>query len=473
MMTSVARHPITIAMSANATGKSHGSARVALWFFLTRPEAQVYLSCAPPEANLTRILLAEVFSVVHKHPELFEGMTITRMGISRSPKSFLTGTSIPLSGTPQQREAKFSGKHAPNLLFLFDEGDAVPDECFTGAESCLSGGEGRMLIMFNPRAEQGFAYRAIREKRASVVHLSAFSHINVVTGKEIIPGAVSRSITVRRINEWCRPLSSGEMPDSECFELPGFLSGAVAMSQGGEPYPSLSPGYYKIVEPQFSYMTLGKYPAQGSTALISRAWIDAARSRYDQYIAAHGERPPLYSQAIVGFDIGEYGSDASVLCFRYGTLVLPLIAWGGMDILTSADKAAAECRKRNVSAVNADGTGVGSGCAPALQRQGIAAVPVKVASSPTARTELGEFHILLDQLWWSVREWLRTDQAMLPPDELLLEELIIPTYEVVNGKIRVMKKSAMRELLTRSPDRADALCLTFAPQGFFSNCDLF
>jgi hypothetical protein len=98
---------------------------------------------------------------------------------------------------------------------------------------------------------------------------------------------------------------------------------------------------------------------------------------------------------------------------------------------------------------------------------------VKVASKPTQRTSLGEFQILRDQLWWAVREWLRTDQgAMLPPDEQLLEELLTPSYEVQSGRIRVMRKDTMRELLKRSPDRADALCLTFAPGGFFDGCDL-
>ena len=51
--------------------------------------------------------------------------------------------------------------------------------------------------------------------------------------------------------------------------------------------------------------------------------------------------------------------------------------------------------------------------------------------------------------------------AMLPPDELLIEELQTATYEVIKGRVRVMKKETMRELLKRSPDRADALCLTF------------
>jgi len=53
---------------------------------------------------------------------------------------------------------------------------------------------------------------------------------------------------------------------------------------------------------------------------------------------------------------------------------------------------------------------------------------------------------------------------MLPSDELLLEELLCPTYAVENGKIRVMQKKVMRELLKRSPDRVDSLCLTFYKQ---------
>jgi len=41
-------------------------------------------------------------------------------------------------------------------------------------------------------------------------------------------------------------------------------------------------------------------------------------------------------------------------------------------------------------------------------------------------------------------------RAMLPPSEELIEELTVPTYEIENGKIRVMKKDTMRELLGRA-----------------------
>jgi hypothetical protein len=462
MMESVRDNPVTIAKSANATGKTHGAARVSVWFYKCFPDSQVYTAAAPPESNLKKLLWGEIGSITEKHPELFNSDTPTSLHVQRSAQSFLTGVTIPASGTEAQREAKFSGKHAPNLLFIIDEGDAVPDEVYRGIESCMSGGHARLLIMFNPRAEVGEAYRMERDGRANVVQLSAFNHPNVVTGEDKTPGAVTRETTVRRINEWCRPLADGESKDSDCFELPEFLIGAIAKSQSGQDYPPLLSGWYKVVEPAFSYMVLGKYPAQGTTQLISKEWIARARSRWDAYVAENGEVPPAGTTGIMGLDVGEFGTDSNCACYRYGGWVDRMTTWGGVDTVVTGDRAVVEFQSRTLSMLNVDSTGVGAGVAPQIERKNIVANAVKVASKPTEETELGEFYILRDQLWWACREWLRTDPgAMLAPDELLIEELQTPTYQVENGKIRVMKKITIRELIKRSPDRADSLILTF------------
>ena len=187
-----------------------------------------------------------------------------------------------------------------------------------------------------------------------------------------------------------------------------------------------------------------------------------ARARWDAYVRERGERPPDGVRGVAGLDPAEMGVDANAMCFRYGGYVGRFLTWGGVDVLITGDRAAREFKGRRLGRVIVDATGVGAGVAPHMRRSGIPAFPCKVASSPTTTTELGEFHLLRDQLWWAVREWLRTDPgAMLPPDEMLTEELTVPTYEIRNGKIRVMAKDVMRELLRRSPDRADALCLTF------------
>lgn len=468
VMESVRDNPVTIAKSANSTGKTHGAARVAAWFYKSFEGAQVYTAAAPPERNLKQLLWGEIGAMVERSPDVFKRDHITTMHIARGPREFITGVTIPQTGTVEEREARFSGKHAPALLFIIDEGDAVPKEVYRGIESCMSGGFARLLIMFNPRAEQGAVFQMIDQGKANVVELSAFDHPNVRSGENVIPGAVDRETTVRRINEWTRPLAPNEKPDKECFEVPEFLVGARAQAKDGTMYPPLEGGWRKVTEPAFFYMVLAKYPPRGSQQLISRTWIDWARARWDAYVAEHGERPPAGTAPIMGLDVAEYGDDSNVASFRYGGYVPRLITWRGMDPDATSTRAAELYKERETEpqAAYVDGTGVGSGVAPGMRRQGCRkALGIKVAEKPTRTTEMGDFAQLRDQLYWAIREWLRdSEAAMLPPDEELIEELKTPTYGFDRRRrIKVMAKEDMKELLGRSPDKLDGLALTFAP----------
>jgi hypothetical protein len=470
VMESVRDNPVTIAKSANAVGKSFAAARIAVWYYIVHEDSKVFATAAPPIENLKHILWGEIMSIAQHRPDIFEGHKYKSLEIYRSKDSFITGVAIPTSGTSSEREGKFSGKHAPHILFIVDEGDAVPDEVYKGIESCMSGGEARLLIMFNPRAQIGPVYRKERNRQANVVKLSAFTHPNVLTGNDIIPGAVNRNITVRRINEWTRPLTYKEEPDASCFEVPQFLVGASAVALDGTDYPPLQEGHRKINMPEFSYMVMGEYPSQSAAQLIDDAWVEAAVARWKLYVAKYGEIPPEGIQPILGVDMAEYGTDYNVACLRYGSFVPKFKFWQGVDPDITTDEAVKFYKEANAKIAMVDGTGVGSSVAPSMSRRGrdfdLRAVSVKVAErpSPIIKSDLGEFKILRDQLWWAMREWLRTDNtAMLPPDPYLIEELKAVEYSVPAGKIMVTGKDVIRERLKRSSDRADALCLTFAP----------
>jgi phage terminase large subunit len=470
VMRSVRDNPVTIAVSANATGKSHSAARIALWFYLVFPESQVYTTAAPPERNLRKILWGEIGHLTSRRQDLFpESAVSSGMNIQAGPQHFIAGVSIPMAGTPEQREAKFSGKHAPDMLFIVDEADAVPPEVFKGIEACMSGGNTRMLLMFNPRSEVGTVSGMVKRGEGNVIHLSAFDHPNVITGENVIPGAVSREKTVRRINEWTRPLAPHEDVDIECFEVPSFLVGAVAKSQGNVEYAPLPTGWRRVTNPAFFYMVLGRYPPKSDTRLISRIWVDAAVSRWLTYVAKYGEKPPPTVTPIIGLDVADMGKDTNQITFRYGGWVPKQEGWAGIDPDATAIKAHGIIRELGLRAeevnVLVDATGVGAGVAPRMKRLGCSkADGVMVASSPTYESELGKFFQLRDQLWWSVMVWLRNDPgAMIPPDEDLIEELVTPSYGIRGGKIRVSDKDTMKKLLGRSPDRAESLMLTFAP----------
>lgn len=469
-------YTVTVVQSANAVGKTHAASGVALWFLRSFPQSKVIATAAPPLENLERLLWGEVEARLNG-TNVFVDAKTGYLSLELSAEWWMAGRAIPSSGTPAQREAKFSGLHAPHLLFIVDEGDAVPEEVYRGIESCMSGGHVRLLVLFNPRAAAGPVYRMIQSGQAHVVKLDAFGHPNVRTGQDIVPGAVTRETTALRISEWSREQADGEKVDprdTEWFAVPDFLAGATATRKDGTAIPPLVGGQWrKITHPALAYMVLARFPGQAENQLISRAWVEAAQQRWLTWRLTHGERPPADIQPVMGLDVAEFGVDRNVECLRYGGWVAPFVTWNGVDVLATSDRAAEDCQARNVLRANIDATGIGAGVVPGMSRwwashpsdyQGTA-IPVHVGSAATVTAEEGVFGNLRDQLWWRVREWLRSDPgAMLPPDEGLVEELCAPTYQVRDGKIKITNKEDLRKMLQRSPDVADALCLTFAPE---------
>lgn len=387
------------------------------------------------------------------------------------------GVHVPITSTYLTNVVEHnSGKHRPFMLFVFDEGDAIPDEVYRGTDSCMSGGHVRLLIMFNPRKSSGAVYRMIKNGEANIVHLSAFNHPNVKTGENVIDGAVTRDVTVDRINRWARPLRDGDIESPRStFVLPDLLVGVTAPKKGKGIWSPLRAGKYKIINPALSYMVLGQYPAQGTDQLISEEWISAARARYDLYVGQYGDIPPVGAKGVMGLDVAEMGDDSNVAVGRYGGYLTSFDPWGGIDTPDTADRAVAWYRNhKGINRANVDATGVGTGVAPWMQKsEGIVATGIKVASRPTTKTELGEFKILRDELLWRVREWLRTDPgAMLPPDEDLIDELLAPTYNTETGYVEATNTADLKVALGRSPDRLMALAMTFAGAGgFFDGCD--
>lgn len=469
MIESFFENKITIGISATGTGKSWCAARLAIMFYKIYDQSQIYISSAPPIGNLERILWGELSNVVLRHPKLFYDDVVTKLSVKRTPLQFIQGVAIPTSSDQAQLEARFSGRHAPNLAFIFDEADAIPEAVYRGVDGCMSGGNARQLLMFNPRGSTGYVPSLISSGKANVINLSALNHPNVIRGdEEFAKGAVNREVTLHRIHDWTREVKPNEEKretDNDVFRVPDYLVG-----RNDYGLPELREGLRVITNPQFNYMVLGRFNYGGTDQLIEKQWVDNARFRYDKYIEAMGDNVPFIKPS-VGVDVGEYGADESCVCVRYGSLVRPFYSWNGVDVIETARRTHQICVDVQSSAVYVDGNGVGAGVSPTLTSLGINNVNrIMVQSAPSKLIKMygkeqAEFYQLRDELWWSVREWLRTDEnAMLPPDQQLIEELIGATYKEIEGKIKICSKDEFRKKIRRSPNRADALCLTFAPK---------
>lgn len=507
LMESIVKYKITIAQSSNAVGKSHLAGALAVWFYKSFPGSQVLTMASPPERQLREGLWAKIRTFIRQNPSLVEGEKVNTLKITptnskyaeedKTLESCIIGITIPSAGDAEQQATSVSGLHAPYQMAICDEADGVPSGVFKGLEGVISGNNSRLLLLFNPKIRSGYVYQLIKNGLANVVTMSAFDHPNVQTGEDIIPGAVSRDKTVQRINDMTRPIRLGEIPDeTTCFEVPDFLVGATTVSGSGQKYPPLPAGWRRIDEPAFSYIVLGRFPAMGSNQLISQEWIDAARSRWDLYTAKFGNKPPIGIRPLLGMDVADEGVDWNTVCASYGNYIAPLEKWRGMDVDLSATRASSYYAELRAYQINVESDGLGASVAPKMGRNGYWFCPQcestffndKIFECPDCKTEsgkpvemirehinsrkiivgeksskkceLGYFGCLRDQLWWEVREWLRKDQAMLPPDQDLIEELLVVTYGVVEGKIKVMPAKIIREKLGRSADSASALIQT-------------
>lgn len=281
VLESVRDNQTTVVESANGIGKTFLAAHIATWFYKVFSGAQIYTTAAPPLDNLKKLLWGEIGKVKRANPNIFKNDRDKELVISRpinsvDPSEFITGVTIPSVGSPEEREARFSGKHAPYLLFIIDEGDAVPEEVYRGIESCMSGGVARLLVMYNPRSDGGPVSK-LKKEGAHTIIADAFSHPNVVTGQDIIPGAVTREKTLNRVHAWTRPYEEAvalNFTGYGSYDVPEHLVGVSCLHEKTkEPLPPLSPGRRMVIDSRFSYMVLARYPGT-SIGMIYDTWVD-------------------------------------------------------------------------------------------------------------------------------------------------------------------------------------------------------
>lgn len=161
---------------------------------------------------------------------------------------------------------------------------------------------------------------------------------------------------------------------------------------------------------------------------------------------------------VLGVDVARFGDDSSVLFFRQGLVAYAPIVCKGLDNMQLADRIAYEIRERKPQAVFIDAGG-GAGVIDRLRQLGQSVIEVPFGGRPSRTDRYVNRRM---EMWDEMRQWLESGGA-LPPDEPLKAELSTPTYSFDNaGRMKLEPKEDVKERLLRSPDKADALCLTFA-----------
>jgi hypothetical protein len=205
----------------------------------------------------------------------------------------------------------------------------------------------------------------------------------------------------------------------------------------------------------------GQFPRAGSNQLISSELVELSLAR--ECIMAPED------VISIGVDVARFGDDESVIFPRMGRdcRKLPIKTFRGLDTMAFAAQLAATIREYEkagytVGNVYIDETGIGGGVIDRMRQMGYTVIGVNNGAKSDWPVDGEQATNKGAEMWIRGREWLRLG-GCLPKDNDLVEQLTGREYgyDVLN-RVVLEKKSDMKKRGLASPDRADALFLTFA-----------
>ena len=202
----------------------------------------------------------------------------------------------------------------------------------------------------------------------------------------------------------------------------------------------------------------GVFPRAGTSQFVPHDVIEAASLREASGIPTD----PL----ILGVDVARFGDDATVLAYRKGrdARVLPWGVYRGMDNMQVAARIADAVREFNVDAVFVDEGGTGSGVVDRCRQLNVPVTGVQFGGKPWRAQidrDATRYKNRRAEMWGQMRSWL--GGGGIPNDNELKADLGGVTYGFdAQNAIQLERKEDMKRRGLASPDKGDALALTFA-----------
>lgn len=390
--------------AGHGPGKSTVEAWLILWFVLFHRNLKVPVT-ANSQDQLRDVVWAEISRWHRELPPFMRDMieiTAERVFVKADPEAAFA---VARTARPEKPEA-LQGFHAETLAFFIEEASGIEDIIFETAGGALSSANSWVFMFANPTRTSGYFYRSHHANRDS----------------------------------W------------RCYHVPCSHSSRV------------SPNYAQEIEREYGRSSNvyrvrveGEFPLTEDDSVISLGIIRAAVGRE----IALTDASPVW-----GLDVARFGDDSSALVKRQGRRLLePSREWKKLDLMQLCGIISREYTMTPIetrpTSINIDVIGLGSGVVDRLRELGLPARGINVGESPS--TDEGRYMRLRDELWFKAREWFETRAVLIPDDEPLIAELVVPKYKIESsGKIKVESKDEMKKRGERSPNRADAFCLTLA-----------
>lgn len=393
--------------SGHGVGKSTLLAWAVLWWIATRYPSKIACT-APTGHQLFDILWSEIRFWRNRMPEWLK----KQIEIKSDRVELLGGSSETFAVARTARKENpdaLQGFHSPNMLFIIDEASGVDEPIFVVAMGALSTAGAKVLMTGNPTKTSGYFRRSF--KRDSIYKNITVSCVgNAFVTKDYIEGVKSEH---------------GE--DSNVFRV----------------------------------RVLGEFPTSEDDTLIPYYLVEEAVRREITVEDDH--------RSVWGLDCARYGNDDSCLVKRRGPVVPEKPkTWSKISTMELVGNVKHEWditpHTERPERIFVDVIGIGAGVCDRLEELELPVVPVNVSEQPHAL--LAEANRLRDELWLNCAAWFESKNCKIPDDPRLISEITeIKKKFTSGGKIKVESKDEMKSRGLKSPDKGDALVLTFAEDG--------
>lgn len=386
-----------------------------------------------PTLRQVKDLLWSELRTAHKKALLPIGGELLQLSLKFDEDHFCVGFS-----TDSENMDKFTGLHQSNQLVIFDQAGGIDPNIWEAAEGLMTSANCKWLAISNSAISDGelanicMPDRRTRFGKWNVLRITAEESPNVVAGRNIIPGLVAYDWVEKRKAAWGEddPLykifvKAEFVPDSEMVVVP-----------------------YNFVVNAFNY--LGE---MGSTISI-------------------------------GVDVARKGTDSTVLTAVSGSRVLEIERTTGNDLMTVVGlvvnfvRTLKETYKLPVVAIKVDTIGVGAGVYDRLVELDLEDLELPVIGVNNAETksvvENERYLNVRAEMAWAFRNKMQTGQiglAALNVSDNDIREYVRGDIQAMrfkissSGKIQIVDKDELKQILGRSPDYWDSLVLAACDPG--------
>lgn len=410
IISSVVKHQRTAVPACFSSSKSFTAARVAAaWMELHPPGAAKIVTTAATFRQVRSILWPEI-RLAHSIGGLRGRVNQTEWHLKVDGIENIYG-----QGLSARDSVAFHGSHAEYVLVILDEADGVPPDIWDAAEGLITTPEDRLLAIGNPWNPAGpFADACKPNSGFNVVRISAYEAPSF-TGEEV-PERLHRLLVSK---QWVK--------DKE--------------KRWGKK------------DPRFISKVLARFPGAVRGTLLHLVWVEEAQTRKIR------KTLPIE----IGADIAEgVERDETVIVVRRGSWarVIHASRTTGVAEATGVIKRAIDDTGATVAKV--DAVGIGAGVVSNLRAMDYPVIGVKNqqrAHDPENYRDAGA------EMYGGLMARFEDGDADIDPDDDEMAGQLISVRGTYNqrGQLVLESKDSRRRRGLPSPDRADALALSFYP----------